>query len=80
MEHLSNIFLSFAHIEMLTCCFQSSDSSQLLDDRGEGVGDDSEHDKDGEEEYEEGGHDELDIIAGDAPVLLHTHLASYSLP
>ena len=65
---------------LITCCFQSSDCSQLLDDRGEGIGDDSEHDKDGEEEYEEGGHDELDIIAGDAPVLLHTHLASYSLP
>ena len=63
------------HIELLTSCLQSSDCSQLLDDRGECIGDDSDHDKDGEEQYEEGGRDELDIIAGDAPVLLDIHLA-----
>ena len=67
------------HIELLTSCLQSSDCSQLLDDRGECIGDDSDHDKDGEEQYEEGGHDELDIIEGDAPVLLDIHLARYSL-
>ena len=35
-----------------TCSFQLSDSLQLLDDGGEGVGDDRDHDEDGEQENE----------------------------
>ena len=59
----------------LTRCFKSMDCFQLLDNRGKCIGDDSDHDKDGEEQYEKGGHDELDILDGDAPVLLDVDLA-----
>ena len=59
----------------LTRCLKSMDCLQLLDNRGKCIGDDSDHDKDGKEQYEKGGHDELDILDGDAPVLLDVHLA-----
>ena len=62
----------------LTCCFKSMDCFQLLDNRRKCIGDDSDHDKNGEEQDEEGGHDELDILDGDAPVLLDVHLAGHA--
>ena len=40
---------------MLTLLFlQPPDSLELLDNRGEGVGDDRDHDEEGEQEDEEG--------------------------
>ena len=48
-------------IMYLTLFLKSPDSLELFDDRGEGVGDDSDHDEEGEEEDENSGHDQLDI-------------------
>ena len=52
------------------------DSLQLLDDSREGVGDDGDHDKEGEDEDDDGRHDQLDIPAGNTPVLINTVLTS----
>ena len=57
-----------------TQLLQCPDSLQLLDYGGEGVGDDGDHDEEGEEKDEDGGHDELDIRAGDTLILLQTLL------
>ena len=55
---------------------QCPDSLQLLDDSGEGVGDDCDHDEEGEEEYDDGRHNCFDILASNTPVLIKTVLAS----
>ena len=47
----------------------------MLDDRGKSIWNNSDHDKNGEEQYNEGGHDELDVLDGDAPILTDTNLA-----
>ena len=48
---------------MLTLLFlQLPDILQLFDYRGEGVGDDRDHDEEGEEEDEQGWQDLLDIL------------------
>ena len=57
---------------LLTSFLESPDCLQLLDDGGEGVGDDGDHDEQGEEEDEHRGHDQLDVSAGHPSVLLHT--------
>ena len=51
-------------------------NSDLFDDGGEGIGDDSHYDQDGEQEDEECGHDEPDVSPGHCPVLpvLHSRL------
>ena len=41
---------------------QSPETLQLLDDRGESIGNDRDHDEEGEEQDEHGGHDQLDIL------------------
>ena len=41
---------------------QQSDGLELLDDVGEGVGDDGDHDEEREDEDEHGGHDGLYIL------------------
>ena len=48
---------------------------KLLDDGGEGVGDDGDHDEEREEEDEHGGHDQLDVRARHAAILLEAVLA-----
>jgi len=60
------------------CCdlfLQGPDCLQLLDDGGEGVRYDSDHDEQGEEEDQDRGHDELDVSAGHPPLLLEGVLA-----
>ena len=42
--------------------FEQSDGLELLDDVGEGVGDDGDHDEEREDEDEHGGHDGLYIL------------------
>ena len=59
--------------------FHCPDPLQLLDDSREGIGDDGDHDKEGEDEDDDGGHDQLDISAGNTSVLLNTILASKCL-
>jgi len=54
---------------------QGPDCLELLDDRGEGVGYDGDHDEEGEEQDEDSRHDELDVSAGDPPLLLEGVLA-----
>ena len=49
---------------------ESHDGLELLDDGGEGVGDDGDHDEEGEEQDEDSGHDQLDVPAGHASLLL----------
>ena len=66
-------------ITYLTLLLHCPDTLQLLDDSGEGVGDDGDHDKEGEEEDADGGHDELDIHAGDTPVLIQAVLAAHRI-
>ena len=44
----------------LTVVLQGGDCLQLLDDGGEGVGDDGDHDGEGEQEDADGGQNELD--------------------
>ena len=49
-------------VSILTVFFQSPQTFELLDDGGEGVGDDSGHDEYGEDQYQNSGHDELYIL------------------
>ena len=48
---------------------QKSDCLQLFDHVRKGVGDDGDHDEEGEDQDEDGGHDGLDILECDATVL-----------
>ena len=59
----------------LTLLLERPDGLELLDDGGEGVGDDGDHDEEREEEDEHGGHDQLDVGARHAALLLETVLA-----
>ena len=70
----SNFLTIFLTLSLLF--FQSPDSLELLDDGWEGVGDDGDHDEEGEEEDEDGGHDQLDVRARHSPVLLKTVFAN----
>ena len=66
-------------IECDTCSFHCSDSLHLLEHRGEGIGNDSDHDQDSEEKDQKGGQDELDILPCDISVcvcLLERSLAT----
>ena len=45
----------------LTCGLEGPHGLELLDDRGEGRGDHRDHDEDGEQQDEEGGHDQLHV-------------------
>ena len=63
-------------ITHLTLLLHCPDTLQLLDDSGEGVGDDGDHDKDSEEEDADSGHDQLDVHASDTPILFKTILAA----
>ena len=65
-------------IVLLTSLLKGPDSLELLDDGGEGVGDDSDHDEQGEEEDEDRGHDELDVGAGHSSVLLQALFFAHS--
>ena len=58
--------------------FKSPHALQLLDDRGEGVWDDSDHDQQGEEEDADCGHDELDIQACDTSIIIKAVLTTHS--
>ena len=65
--------------ECVTCSFHSSDSLHLLENRGEGIGNDGDHDQDSEEKDQEGRQDKLDILPCDIPVcvcLLERSLAT----
>ena len=46
----------------LTCSLKSSDRLHLLEDGGEGVGDDGDHDDDGEHQDDHSRHDKLHIL------------------
>ena len=59
----------------LTLLLERPDGLELLDDGGEGVGDDGDHDEEREEEDEHGGHDQLDVGARHAALLLEAVLA-----
>ena len=59
----------------LTLLLERPDGLELLDDGGEGVGDDGDHDEEREEEDEHGGHDQLDVGARHAAILLEAVLA-----
>ena len=52
------------------CCFKCPNSLQLFYDGREGVRDDCEHNKNSEEEDQDGGHNELDVSDGNTPILL----------
>ena len=58
---------------------QHVDCLQLLYDRGEGIGDDCDHDEEGEEEDEDGGHDEHDVLESDSPVFQYSSSTSWTL-
>ena len=58
-SHKSQVRSSWSQ---LTCSLQSSDSLHLLEDRGEGVGDDGDHDHDGEHQDDHSRHDQLHIL------------------
>ena len=49
-------------MDILTLICNCPDVLQLLDDSHEGVGDDRGHDQQGEEENDNSGHDELDVL------------------
>ena len=72
---LSSNFLTKMFLTLSLLLLQSPDCLELLDDGGEGVGDDSDHDEEGEEEDEDRGHDQLDVRARHASILLETILA-----
>ena len=48
---------------------QKFDCLELFNDVGEGVGNDCDHDEESEDQDEDGGHDRLDILEADPPVL-----------
>ena len=57
-------------LSLSTCCLSGLEVPQLLDGRGEGVGDDRGEDEDGEEQDEDGGHDESDVLARHGPLAM----------
>ena len=48
---------------------QKFDCLELFDDVGKGVWNDGDHDQEGKDQDEDGGHDGLDILEADPPVL-----------
>ena len=76
--YLNRIVISHMNCPCLSLTsffFKSPDCLKLLDDRGECIGNHSDHDEEGEEEDEHGWHDELNISTGDTTLLLESLLA-----
>ena len=48
---------------------QKFDCLKLFNDVGKGIRDDGDHDEESEDQDEDGGHDGLDILEADPPVL-----------
>ena len=59
---------------LLTLFFHCPDTLKLLNNRGESIWNDCDHDKKSEDKDDDCGHDELDVSACDASVLFQAFL------